>query len=218
MKLKLTIVALCLCVFNCKQDSNTKTHVAAFDYKYPNVEKLVDCRGIDTRLLQEAMQSFETDIANFYTPEKPVLFRAYREFINNTISNTVDYSALVSHHSKKVLEALKQDEALWVTNPDGSNINYSHPLFKCIGKNIKDESLQTTFNALIDTNSMSLRIFSAPLRNKSFGMKDDKYLATYVALALFYGKIYDKDLNANALNTVQPTLNDDHTNHDGHNH
>jgi hypothetical protein len=48
-------------------------------------------------------------------------------------------------------------------------------------------------------------------------MKDDKYLATYVALELFYGKIYGKDISASAVTTI-PTLNNDHTNHDGHNH
>lgn len=218
MKLKLVILVLCLCVCNCKQDSNTKISITNFDYKFFNAEKLLDCEGFDTRLLQEAVQSFETDIAKFYTPNEPVLYRAYTQFINKTISNTIDYSALVSEHSAKVLEALKQDETLWTVNPNGRKINYNHPLFTCIGEHIKDAHLQTTFNALIDTNSMSLRMFGSSLRNQAFGMKDDKYLATYVALELFYGKIYDKDISASAVNTIQPTLNNDHTNHDGHNH
>nr|WP_321226428.1 hypothetical protein [uncultured Psychroserpens sp.] len=222
MKFKLVLVAICLCVFNCKEDTKTQeqtpSKIVDFDYKFPSVQKLVDCEGLDNGLYQEAMQSFEEDIANYYTPEKPILSRAYSLFVSQAIANKVDYSKLVSDHSKKVLEALEQDKTLWTTNPDGSKINYNHPIFKCIAKNIKDEQLQKTFSALIDTNSMSLRMFGDQLKRKTFGMKDDKYLATYVALELFYGKIYDKDLSEIPSNAVKTGSEKEHSEGDGHNH
>jgi hypothetical protein len=218
MKFKLLIVALCLCFFNCKEETKSETQVVDFDYKFPSVQKLVDCKGIDNGLYQEAMQSFEEDLANYYTPGKPILSRAYSLFVSQAISNKADYSKIVSDHSKKVLEALKQDETLWTTNPDGSRVNYNHPIFECIAKNIKDEQLQKTFSALIATNSMSIRMFEGQLKRKTFGMKDDKYLATYVALDLFYGKFYDKDLNAKTENTVETNLKGGHSEHDGHGH
>ena len=56
----------------CKKDSSTKKNEEVtkeeaknqsktidFDYKFPSVEKLIDCEGVDTALLQEAVQSFE---------------------------------------------------------------------------------------------------------------------------------------------------------------
>ncbi|MEM5566122.1 hypothetical protein WNY78_13455 [Psychroserpens sp. AS72] len=222
MKFKLALVALCLCLFNCKEDAKTEkqsqSQIVDFDYKFPSVQKLVDCEGLDNGLYQEAMQSFEEDLANFYTPGKPILSRAYSLFVSQAIAGKADYSKMVSAHSKKVLEALKQDKTLWTTNPDGSKVNFSHPIFKCIGENIKDEQLQKTFSALVETNSMSLRMFGDQLKRKTFGMKDDKYLATYVALELFYGKIYDKDLSANAESTGEMNSEEDHNNHDGHNH
>lgn len=210
MKFKLALLTLCLCFLNCKEESKTQSQTVDFDYKFPSVEKLVDCEGVDTGLLQEALQSFEEDLANYYTPERPILSRAYSLFTSQAISNKADYSKIVSDHSKKVLEALKQDKSLWTTNPDGSKVNFSHPVFKCIGDKIKDEPLQKTFSALIATNSMSLRMFGDQLKRKTFGMKDDKYLATYVALDLYYGKIYEKSLN--------PQSEIEHSENDGHDH
>nr|WP_321222790.1 hypothetical protein [uncultured Psychroserpens sp.] len=222
MKLKLALVALSLCFFTCKEESATKDqtqiNIVEFDYKFPSVQKLVDCEGVDNKLFQEAVQSFEEDLGNFYTPGKPILSRGYSLFVSQAIANKVDYTKMVSPHSKKVLEALKQDESLWTTNPDGSQINFNHPIFKCIGNNIKDEQLQKTFSALIATNSMSIRMIEGQLRRKTFGMKDDKYLATYVALAFYYGKIFENELNAKNGNIVEPTEEKEHTNHDGHNH
>jgi hypothetical protein len=215
MKFKLAILTLCLCFLNCKEEAKNQSKTIDFDYKFPSVEKLIDCEGVDTALLQEAVQSFEEDLANFYTPERPILSRAYSLFTSQALSNRVDYALMVSDHSKKVLEALKQDESLWTTNPDGSRLNFNHPVFKCIGDNIKDEPLQKTFSALVSTNSMSLRMFGDQLKRKTFGMKDDKHLATYVALELYYGKIYEKDLSEEALkNSIQK----EHSKDDGHGH
>ncbi|MDG5491526.1 hypothetical protein [Psychroserpens sp. SPM9] len=214
MKLKLTLLVVCLCLFNCKDD---KPQNVAFDYKYPSVEKLIDCEGMDTALFQEAVQSFEEDLGNFYTPDKPILSRAYSLFVSQAVSYKVDYRTMVSEHSKKVLEALKQDKNLWTTNPDGSKTNFSHPIFKCIGPKIKDEPLRKTFNALIDTNSMSLRMFGDQLRRKTFGMKDDKNLALYVALDLYYSRIYDMDFSQEVPKT-EAKQEEAHDPHAGHNH
>ncbi|MEH6538053.1 MAG: hypothetical protein V7719_16755 [Psychroserpens sp.] len=216
MKLKLALLALCLCLFTCKDDE--KVQQISFDYKYPSVEKLIDCEGLETGLLQEALQSFESDLVNFYTPDNPIYSRAYSLFVSQAISNRVDFRKMVSDHSIKVLEALKQDESLWTTNPDGSKVNFTHPIFKCIGPKIIDEPLRKTFSALIETNSMSMRMFGDELKRKTFGMKDDKHLAAYVALDLFYGKIYDMDFSQEAPETPQAKKIEKDTSHDGHNH
>ncbi len=219
MKLKLALIVLTLCLFNCKQETAQKQEQINFDFKYPSAQKLLDCDNLDTSLFQEAMQSFENDIVKFYTPDQPVYSRAYSIFVGQALGNKVDYSKLVSEHSKTVFEALKQDKRLWIDNADGSKVNFQHPIFKCIGANIKDEPLRKTYNALIDTNSMSMRMFGGQLRRKTFDMKDDKYLATFVALELFYGKFFDIDFNAETSteNEASTTL-EKHDAHDGHNH
>ena len=218
MKLKLSVLAICLCLLNCKKDAQKTQEAAevALDYKYNSIEKILDCEGVDTGLIQEAFYSFEDDIVKFYTPDRPIPTRAYSIFVNKAVNDHVDYSQMVSEHSKKVLEALKQQKDLWTNNPDGSHVNFNHPLFKCIGEHIQDEPLQKTYNALIQTNSMSVRMFGDEVKRKTFGMKDDKYLATYVALELYYGKIYDLDLSKKTA--VEPVKDEEHSAHDGHNH
>ena len=199
------------------QDSQKKVDL---DFIYTNQGDVLNCEGLDTALLQEAFYSFENDLTTYYTPEKPIYSRAYSIFVSQALADRVNYSLMVSDHTKNVLAALKQDESLWTTNPDGSKVNFSHPIFECIGENIQDEPLKQTFNALIQTNSMSLRMFGQELRQKTFGMKDDKYLATYVAMELFYGKIYDKDFSIPETDDVYApdTKVHNHTKDDGHNH
>lgn len=214
--LKLFTIIFLFCLMGCQESSKK----ADLDFIYTNQGDVLSCDGIDTALIQEAFYSFENDLTTYYTPSKPIYSRAYSIFISQALADRVNYSLMVSDHSKKVLEALKQDESLWTNNPDGSKVNFNHPIFECIGENIQDEPLKQTFNALIQTNSMSLRMFGQELRQKTFGMKDDKYLATYVAMELFYGKIYDKDFSIPEDGEVlTPNANvHDHSENDGHNH
>ncbi|MCK8481434.1 hypothetical protein [Psychroserpens algicola] len=219
MKIKLTLIAIGLCLFNCKQDGSQQDKVK-LDYKHASRTQVIDCDGVDNTLIQEALFAFEDDILNFYTPDKPIYSRAYSLFVSQSLTGVADYPKMVSEHSKQVFEALKQDKSLWTTNPDGSRLNFNHPLFKCIGNEIADEPLSKTYNALIDTKSMSLRMFGDQLKRKTFGMKDDKYLATYVALELFYGKLYDVDFNKQSKddNYEENSGLKEHSSHDGHNH
>ncbi|WP_299336774.1 hypothetical protein [uncultured Psychroserpens sp.] len=214
MKLKLAVLTLCICLFNCKEEQQKVTFD---DYRYSQ-QSILNCENTDTALFQEALLSFEDDILKYYTPDQAVYSRAYSLFVSQAIANKIDYSKMVSEHSKTILEALKQDQNLWTTNPDGSKVNFNHPIFECIGKNIKDEPLRKTFNALIQTNSMSMRMFGGQLRRKTFDMKDDKYLATYVALDLFYGKFYETDLSLKSANAEQAKKPEEHSSHDDHNH
>lgn len=218
MTFRLSLLVLCLSLLNCKQDASKQD--VQLDYKHSNRGVTLECNDMDTKLLQEAMFAFEDDIINFYTPNQPVYSRAYSLFVSQALTNTADYPKMVSEHSKNVFEALKQQSDLWTTNPDGSRLNFSHPIFKCIGSQIQDEPLQKTYNALISTNSMSLRMFGDQLRRKTFGMKDDKYLATYVALELYYGKLFDVDFNKDPLDATTENASElkEHSSHDGHNH
>lgn len=220
MKLKFTLLAvIACCLFNCKQETAQKQEPIDFDNKYQTTPKMLDCEGIDTSLFQEALLSFENDIVKFHTPNQPVYSRAYSVFVGQAVGNKVNYKKLVSEHSIKVLEALKKDKNLWLESSNGSQLNYQHPIFKCIGAKINEEPLRKTYNALIETNSMSVRMFGGQLRGKTFGMKDDKYLATFVALELFYGKFINIDLNAEtSTNNNVPATTNGHDSHDGHNH
>lgn len=217
MKLKLLLFAVSICLLNCKEETSQKQ--MTFDHKYQTTPDMLQCDGIDTAIFQEAMLSFENDILKYYTPDQPIITRAYSIFVAQGVSNKAEYKKMVSEHSKKVFEALKQVDNLWIESADGNHINYQHPIFKCIGENINDEPLRKTYNALIETNSMSIRIFQGQLRRKTFGMKDDRHLATFVALQLFYGKLFDVNFDSDPQTSEEPNNNtQNHDAHDGHNH
>lgn len=206
MKLKITLLTVIICFLNCKQETTQEQKPIDFNYKYKSVEKLLDCQDLNTDLFQEAVLSFEDDLIKFYTPDKPVYSRAYSIFTAQACSSNVDYNDIISEHSKKILEALKQIQDLWIETSNGTQLNYQHPVFYCIGLNIKNEPIGETYNALIATNSMSVRMIEGQLRKNTFRIKDNKYLATFVALELYYSKIFN--LDSNSANT---TLKSDST-------
>ena len=220
--LKLTIIILCLSILGCKNDkSNT-----SFDYKYTDTENVIICNNLDTKLIHEALLSFEDDILNTYNTSNKDVRVAYTTFFRTAQRNQVNYQELVSPHTMKVFEALKSDSNLWVDN----KLNYTADIFTCIGENLKDKGFATTYKALISTNSMRSDLIGAPLQNRVKTANTDRYLATFIALEYFFSKL-DKVDKANVTKKVdsdnqgnksiidaKSSSNKDKDSHAGHNH
>ena len=51
-QLKLTIIALCLTLFNCKKETASFTN-----YKYADEENVIVCENVDSKLYMEALLS-----------------------------------------------------------------------------------------------------------------------------------------------------------------
>jgi hypothetical protein len=183
--LNLTIIALFLTLFNCKNESST-----FINYKYATEENILVCENLDTKLYIEALLSFEDDITDKYEPKNKNLQRSYSFFTRDALAKKADYQAIVSPHTMEVFEALKKDKDLW--NKDNS-LNYNSDIITCVSKNFKVKDLQTTFNALVSTNSMRSDIFGAPLLKHVKNSHEDRYMATYVALDLFYANLFNVD-------------------------
>ena len=227
--LKLTVVTLFIGVLSCANENKT----ADFDYKFIETENVLKCENIDTQLYFEALLSFEDDIVKTYNVRNTDLRVAYTTFFRLVQQNRVNFEELASPHSMEVFETLKSDSDLWV---DNNTPNYNADIFSCIGENLNDKALATTYKALISTNSMRPELFAAPLLNKIKTANTDRYLATYVALVMFYSNLYDVDPTKvtenianervtagkepvkpliNATNKVEKAANDEHA---GHNH
>lgn len=175
-------LATLLTISSCKQQPTLTYQHADKDYN-------VVCGTTDMKLLKEALYSFENDITKYYNKTGKDTYRSYRSFVNEAIYNRAQNQDIVSAHTIAVFNALKAQPNLW----NGKSLNYNSPIIKCIGENIKNNDLKTTFNALIATNSMNAKLFGAPLRSQTRGLTKDKYLATFVALDLFYSKLFDID-------------------------
>ncbi|MEO8935130.1 MAG: hypothetical protein ABI295_12565 [Xanthomarina sp.] len=183
--LKFTIILLSLTVFTCKNDSVTFNN-----YKYIDQENILVCELVNTQLYFEALLSFEDDISNRYDPEHKNIRRGYSAFTRDALNKTLNFQDIVSPHTMEIFEVLKNDTDLWHSN---NTLNYNSKLLTCIGDNLKNEGLKTTFKALVSTHSMRPDIFGAPLTTQVKNAHQDRYMAAYVAFDLFYANLFDID-------------------------
>ncbi len=224
MKLKFKIIAFLVIVtlFSCKKEAEEKTLET---YKYSEKGIVLNCEKFDLKLLNEALFSFEDDILKAYGQNNPNLTRAYSQFIRNAIYGRVKYADVVSPHSAQIFEVLKSRSELWSVDNPSTKLNYNSSVIECISNNMLDKSLKTTFDALIETNSMSPKLYGPALQSNYGAAIRDKYLSAYVALEFYYGKLFDVDLSQVSekpeppvdFNKVPPPTpqNDPHA---GHNH
>lgn len=216
MRLTAIILSLStLILFNCELE---KKSAPTMDYQFDDQEKLLTCSEMDTLLINEALYSFRDDITNHYTFDQNNLPLSYRNFVNDAVNNRADYQNIVSEHTKQVFKALKQTPGIWRAKGDGYILDYDGPLFACIADNISDQGLKKTIDALLTTNSMSSRMLNEPLRQNTFKMRDDAYLAALVAFDLYYAKLFDVDLSQPANNPADSPVEADDGSHEGHNH
>lgn len=176
--------------------SSCKKETTFTDFKFSDKPATLACENLNIKLYNEALYSFEDDILNFYQRnDKKSLLSSYSQFIRLSLYNRANLKDIVSEHTLKVFEALKKESELWDLNNPKSHLNYNGPLMACISNNITDQNLKTTLNALLSTNSMSPKLFGAPLAtNYSLSLRD-KYLASYIAFDLFYAKLFDVDFS-----------------------
>lgn len=230
MNSKATLITFLLVItlFSCNQKSQFT------DFKYADKPIALTCEGVNSKLLNEALYSFEEDITSHYSNinQPASLNKAYSQVIRNSIYGGLKLEDIVSKHTVNVFEALKKEKGLWdATNPK-SHLNYKNKVLNCISSSIKDTSLKTTLNALLSTNSMAPKLFGPAIVNKYRNALSDKSLAMYIALDLYYAKMFDVDftkvnldkpeqkVDFNKLPTpVKPTIEKPAVDpHAGHNH
>ena len=187
MTTKFFLITLFLLCFasSCKKENSFK------EYDFADKPAVLACDNLNSKLYNEALYSFENDILNFYGKDKKSLLLAYSQFIRLSVYGRVNYKNIVSEHTLKVFEALKNESELWNFNQSASHLNYNSALMDCIAQNITNPDLKTTLNALLSTNSMNPKLFGAPLSTNYSSTLSDKYLASYVAFDLFYAKLFD---------------------------
>ncbi len=193
MNLKITLIIL-LSIITLSSCKNDQTFT---DFKYADKPALIACEGINSKLLNEAVYAFENDILNFHKKTNPntSLVRAYSQTIRTSVHAQLKFEDIVSKHTYNVFQALKNENDLWDANSAKSHFNYNGKTMACIASNLKNEALKTTLDALLSTNTMAPKLFGVPLTTKYSQALNDKYLALYIALDLFYAKMFDVDFS-----------------------
>lgn len=217
---KLLTIALVITLSGCKKE------IVLSEFKYSEKGIVLNCDKFDLKLLNEAVFSFENDIEEHYSKNNQKnLTLAYSQFVRNAVNNRVKYEEITSLHTLAIFEVLKSKSNLWNLQNANSKLNYTSDVFNCISTNIQNNDLKTTLNALITTNSMSPKLFGAPLNTGYRSAVSDKYLAAYIAFDLFYAKLFDVDpakvvahQNKQKKEIPSPTKEISNDPHAGHNH
>jgi hypothetical protein len=157
LKFSLIVLALILLSSSCKKD----TGVTLSNYKFSDKGIVLNCDGIDLKLVNEALFAFEDDISSFYAKKasNPNLQLAYAQFIRDANNGRANYAEILTPHTVEVFNVLKTKNDLWNMNNTTSYLNYDSDFFNCITNNIQDKNLNTTLHALVETNSMSPKLF-----------------------------------------------------------
>lgn len=212
MKTRFIYFVICLILVNCQEPKSELI------FKYSNKPSVINCSNLDSKLFNEAIYNFEENLIDNYANKNPNLSNSYRTFLRESTTNRTNYNNFTNQHSIDIFEALMQVEGLWLNETNNLSLNYNHEIFQCIGDNIKDADIKTTYNALLSTNSMSLRMLKDILVSKSSRLNSDKYLATYVALELYYSKLSDVDLSKKQDPSDISKTKEKNDPHAGHNH
>jgi hypothetical protein len=188
ISIKLFLILLIFNLVSCKNENSTPTFS---EFKYADQPQIINCANTESKLFNEALYTFENDIANFYDAKQKNAIRSYNEFMRKSASNSKPpFEEIVSEHSVNIAKALYETG---IFNDDG--LNYNHEIIKCIGENMSADGLKTTFNALISTNSMSKALYQPALAGKASNMVKDKYLGLYLALEYFYSEVNKIDFS-----------------------
>ena len=212
MNTRFIYFVICLILINCKEPQPQLT------FKYADQPVVVNCNQDYNDLINEALHHFEAILNDNYTNKNPSLASAYNSFIRESTTNKTNYNNISNQHALDIYEALKHIDGLWVQKNNELTLNYNHEIFSCINNNLTDKDLKSTYNALLVTNSMSIRMFKDALTTKSSRCTSDKYLATFVALELYYSKLAQVDLSKKQEKGLEPNLKEDKDSHAGHNH
>lgn len=181
------LIGLVLCS-SCKEDTG---------YRYQDKPDIISCDDINYPLIKEAFYSFENDLYTHSLDSLQVdLEASYNRWIYPSQDNEFDIKTLVSPYTVKMFKRLQNEspDLFELTNPD-SNLNYDSALMQCIVENVRDEELKVTFKALIDTGTMSPKLFGDRLIFNLLKVTRDPYMRYYVIMEYGYGRMFFNDFS-----------------------
>lgn len=172
-----------------------------FAYKYQDKPKVIECPGVDSDLIHEALYSFQEDIANYYYEvdtqkgSNRYYINGLAQFVYVGFMGEADYVNIASEHSLEILERLKQQSGLFDRAGKYSNLNHQGEFVSCLFDQFYDEELRKQFLAFNKANYVNPKQLASPLRSKIHKAFTDANLATYIALEGYYQRMLDVDLS-----------------------
>ncbi len=161
------------------------------EYQFNDKEDLTfTCEYQNKALIKEALYTFEEYIEKNYAAIDHRTIEGYRSYLHLLYDNSPPASEYFSDHLKDVVNTLLKEEDLWVQEGYNFTLNYNNPFVKCLIENIEDKDIKNTLNILKQTNTLKAEVVAPIFYEKKNLMVKDKALATYVALDMFYAKVF----------------------------
>ncbi len=190
--LKITLlVSIITFVFSCTN---------APEFKYQDKVQHINCPNEDNKLLNEALHSFEHDIASYYQATIPdIKFLdielAYAHFVFLGAKGEIDLNKIVSEHSISILGLLKEKGYLTNQESTTTNLNFKSDMVTCLIDKFKNNDLKTSIQSQIDINFLDPKLMAENYRINISNANTDKNFALFLALETYYQYLADMDFS-----------------------
>lgn len=186
-------LTICISFYSCKKEVSS----TLLTYNYAENADILNCEGVDVKLYNEAYYAFENAVLlqaqNVNNNPKRIITVdfALRAFIGGS-QRDLPIQDFITEEASEIFKTLMKQK-VWKEN----HLNYNSDLVKCVAKNIDSEDIKKTFIALQEVNSLDSKLMAGAIfGNTSAPRKyQDKALMTYVALDMFYAKMFTLDFN-----------------------
>ena len=186
----ITVLPLIVLFLGCTESIN---------YKFQDKEQYIKCNSEDDKLLNEALHSFELDIATYYQSKYSDIRTldiefAYAYFIFPAAQGNIDLKEIVSEHSIYILNLLKERDYLNNPQSDKTNFNYHKKEVTCLVDHFKNKDLKTSIKSQIDNDFLDPKLMADTYRINIRDAHSNKYFALFLAFETYYQYLVDIDL------------------------
>ncbi len=193
MKKIILTLTISVALFSCKKTENTTLET----YNHSDKPETIFCDDVDKKLLSEAYYAFENAVLINATntnrnPKRIInIDFALRNFMARA-QNNIRIQDFLTEEVVTIFKVLKQQN-IW----DGNQLDNNGNLLNCIANSISNPQLKQTFKTLKEVNSLDPKLMATAIygNSKVRTSLKDKVLMTYIALDLFYAKMFAVDLS-----------------------
>jgi len=191
MKIKFLFLILIVFVVSCQNN---------IQYKYQEKEQVIFCTNEDNALLNEALYSFENDIATYYQATIPDiktldLELSYAHFIFLGAKGEIDLKKIVSDHSINILILLKEKGYLNNSKSKVSNLDYHSNLATCLIDQFENEDIKTSIKSQISIDFLDSKIMAENYRVNVKDVHTDRNFALFIAFETYYQYLANIDFS-----------------------
>jgi hypothetical protein len=166
------------------------------EYKYTSEKDLFECKTVNMDLIKEAVYAFENYVKDNYSFRGPnTVAKGHANYWSVATTDRLPNIEKLDGHVINVYTVLLKEKDLWIKTNDKITLDHNSVFFNCMVDHMINEDAKLAMSNLLKTNTYRSEIFTPVMKRNTRQLLNDKGLATYVALELFYAKLYKADIS-----------------------